>query len=98
MKKRMPTHALEQLGALVQHFMHVTPEVNMAKWGYAVDTVAQRAGFVMCGDLDVAARAIAAQPIAVDGPSSKDKLKQLVLFAVSEDYFAVRKQMELTIG
>jgi len=98
MRKRMQPHALEQLGALVQQFVKATPEINLAKWGYAVDAVAHRAGFVMCGDLEVAARAVAAEPIAIDGPTSKDKVKQLVLFSVSEEYFAVRAQMELTIG
>jgi tetratricopeptide (TPR) repeat protein len=98
MRKRMPPQALEQLGALVQRFVQTTPEINLAKWGYAVDAVAHRAGFVMCGDLEVAARAVVAEPIAIDGPTSKDKIKQLVLFSVSEEYFAVRAQLELTIG
>ncbi|MEO8841998.1 MAG: hypothetical protein ABI591_30220 [Kofleriaceae bacterium] len=98
MRKRMAPQALEQLGALVQKFIQATPEINLARWGYAVDAVAQRAGFVMCGDLEVAARAVAAEPIAIDGPTSKDKVKQLVLFSVSEAYFAVRAQMGLTIA
>jgi golgin subfamily B member 1 len=98
MRKRMPPQSLEQLGALVQRFVEATPEINLAKWGYAVDAVAHRAGFVMCGDLEVAARAVVAEPIAIDGPTSKDKIKQLVLFSISEEYFAVRAQMELTIA
>jgi hypothetical protein len=98
MRKRMPPQALEQLGVLVQHFIEATPEINLATWGYAVDAVAHRAGFVMCGDLEVAARAVVAEPSAIDGPTRKDKVKQLVLFSVSEEYFAVRAQMELTIA
>jgi golgin subfamily B member 1 len=98
MRKRMPPQTLEQLGALVHQFIQTTPEINLAKWGYAVDAAAHRAGFVMCGDLEVAARAVAAEPIAIDGPTSKDKVKQLVLFSVSEPYFAVRAQMEVTIA
>jgi tetratricopeptide (TPR) repeat protein len=98
MRKRMPPHALEQLGSVIQHFIKATPDINLAKWGYAVDAAAHRAGFVTCGDLEVAARAVAVESVAVDGPSSKDKVKQLVLFSISEDYFAIRAQMELTIG
>jgi len=98
MKKRMQPHALEQLGAVVQHLVQTASEIDLAKWGHAVDATAQRAGFVMCGDLDIAARAVASEPVVVDGPTSKDKVKQLVLFSISEDYFAIRKQMELTIG
>src|SRR6185312_7234061 len=75
MKKRMPPHALEQLDMVMQRFIKATPEINLAKWGHAVDAVAHRAGFVVCGDLEVAARAIAAEPVVVDGPSVKDKVK-----------------------
>ncbi|HEY1552821.1 MAG TPA: hypothetical protein VGG28_33560, partial [Kofleriaceae bacterium] len=98
MQKRMPPHALEQLGAVVQRFIQATPEINLAKWGHAVDAVSHRAGFVACGDLEVAARAAAAEPVVVDGPTAKDKVKELVLFSVSEEYFAVRAQMGLAIG
>jgi tetratricopeptide (TPR) repeat protein len=98
MKKRMQPGALEQLGAVVQHLVQTAAEIDLAKWGHAVDAVSHRAGFVMCGDLEVAARAVVAEPVVVDGPTSKDKVKQLVLFSISEDYFAVRKQMELTIA
>jgi golgin subfamily B member 1 len=101
MRKRMSPQALEQLGALVQRFIQATPkinDINLVKWGIAVDAIAHRAGFVMCGDLEVAARAVVVEPLAVDGPTSKDKIKQLVLFSVSEEYFAIRAQMELTIA
>ena len=98
MKKRMQAGALEQLGPVVQHLVQTAAEIDLGKWGHAVDAVAHRAGFVMCGDLEVAARSVVAEPVVVDGPTSKDKIKQLVLFSISEDYFAVRKQMELTIA
>ncbi|HET9990580.1 MAG TPA: tetratricopeptide repeat protein, partial [Kofleriaceae bacterium] len=98
MKKRMQPHALEQLGAVVQHLVQSAADIDLAKWSYAVDAAAHRAGLVMCGDLDVAARAVVTEPVVVDGPTSKDKVKQLVLFSISEEYFAIRKQMELTIA
>jgi hypothetical protein len=55
-------------------------------------------GFVLSGDLEVAARLVSAEPVVVGGPQVKDKVKELVLFSVSEEYFAVRKQLGLTIG
>ncbi len=98
MQKRMPPHALEQLDAVMQRFIQATPEINLAKWGHAVDAAAHRVGFVVCGDLEVSARAVAAEPVVVDGPTAKDKIKELVLFSISEEYFAVRAQMGRTIG
>jgi tetratricopeptide (TPR) repeat protein len=98
MQKRMPPHAMEQLGLVVQKFIQAAPEINLAKWGHAVDAVSHRAGFVVCGDLEVAARMVSAEPVTVGGPQVKDKIKELVLYSISEEFFAVRAQMGLTIA
>ena len=98
MQKRMTPNILEQLAVVVNRFVQAAPEVNLAKWGAAVDTVSHRAGFVLCGDLEVAARMVSAEPVTVGGPQVKDKIKELVLYSISEEYFAVRAQMGLTIG
>ena len=71
MQKRIPPHALEQLGVVVQRFVQATPEIDLAKWGHAVDAASHRAGFVACGDLEVAARAVAVEPVVVDGPNDQ---------------------------
>ena len=98
MQKRMPPGLLEQLGAVVQRFIQAAPEINLAKWGHAVDAVSHRAGFVVCGDLEVAARMVSAEPVVVGGPQVKDKIKELVLYSISEEFFTVRAQMGLTIA
>ena len=98
MQKRMPPQVLEQLGAVVSRFVQAAPEINLAKWGHAVEATSHRAGFVVCGDLEVAARMVSAEPVVVGGPQVKDKIKELVLYSISEDFFAVRAQMGLTIA
>ncbi|HWO19719.1 MAG TPA: tetratricopeptide repeat protein [Kofleriaceae bacterium] len=98
MQKRMPPQVIEQLGAVVSRFIQAAPEINLAKWGHAVDATSHRAGFVVCGDLEVAARMVSAEPVTVGGPQVKDKIKELVLFSISEEFFTVRAQMGLTIA
>ena len=98
MQRRMPPHAMEQLGMVVQKFIQAAPEINLGKWGHAVDAVSHRAGFVVCGDLEVAARMVSAEPVVVGGPQVKDKIKELVLYSISEEFFSVRAQMGLTIA
>jgi tetratricopeptide (TPR) repeat protein len=98
MQKRMPPQVLEQLGAVVARFVQAAPEINLAKWGHAVDATSYRAGFVVCGDLEVAARMVSAEPVVVGGPQVKDKIKELVLYSISEEFFTVRAQMGLTIA
>jgi hypothetical protein len=98
MQKRMSPQLLEQLGAVVARFIQAAPEINLAKWGYAVEATSQRAGFVVCGDLEVAARMVSAERVDIGGPQVKDKIKELVLYSISEDFFTVRTQMGLTIA
>jgi tetratricopeptide (TPR) repeat protein len=98
MEKRILPAWLEQLGIVVNRFLQAAPEVNLTKWGHAVDATAQRAGFVICGDLEVAARMVSTEPVVAGGPQVKEKIKELVLYSVSEDYFAVRQHLGITIG
>jgi len=98
MQKRVPPHVLEQLAIVVNRFLQAAPEVNMAKWGHSVEATGHRVGFIICGDLETAARMVSAEQTVVGGPQAKDKIKELVLYSVSEDYFAVRHHLGLTIG
>ncbi|HTM19059.1 MAG TPA: tetratricopeptide repeat protein [Kofleriaceae bacterium] len=98
MQKRIPPHMLEQLSAVVSRFLQAAPDVNMATWGHSVEATSHRAGFIICGDLETAARMVSAEPTVVGGPQAKDKIKELVLYSVSEEYFAVRHHLGLTIG
>jgi len=98
LRKRMPAYTLEQLGVLVQRFVQASPETDIAKWSHAVDFASHRVGFVACGNLELAARAIAAEPPVLGAPTAKDKIRELVLFSASDELFAIRAQMGLTIG
>ena len=98
MQKRIQPQWLEQLGLVVNRFMQNAPEINLAKWGNAVEATAHRAGFVISGDLEVASKMVSMEPVLVGGPQVKDKIKELVLYSISEDYFAVRAFLGTTIG
>ena len=98
MQRRIPESWLEQLGIVVNRFLQTTSEINLAKWSSAVDLTSHRTGFIVSGDLDVAARMVSQEPAVVGGPNAKEKIKELVLYSISEDYFTVRHHLGLTIG
>lgn len=63
----------------------------------ACEHTAYRAALLMCGDLEVAARATAE---AADGSARiapQDRVKELVLYSVSEPYFVLREALGLAI-
>jgi tetratricopeptide (TPR) repeat protein len=89
---------LEQLAMVVQRFIQSKGEVDLNKWSQGVDLTAHRVGFVICNDLAMAARFIQMEPTTVGGLQPKDKVKELVMYAISEEYFELRQQIGITIG
>jgi hypothetical protein len=81
----------EALRGQVLSFIESAAKVNLKQWATAVDYGVDRVGFLLCDDLE-----IASQLVRVDqsGPVPvKDRLKELNLFSVHPDYFALRKKL-----
>ena len=98
LKRTVPPQALEQLGAVVQRFVAGKGEADIHKWSNAVDMTATRAGFLICNDLDVAARLVQTEPVSIGVADPKDKIRDLLLWSISEEYFVVREHLGLAIG
>jgi tetratricopeptide (TPR) repeat protein len=90
--------AKEQLGGLVRKFIQKTGEADIKKWINAVEMTACRCGFLLCNDIQSAARMIQNQAATVGDVPAKEKIKELVLFSVSEQYFKLRQALGVTIG
>jgi tetratricopeptide (TPR) repeat protein len=89
---------IEQLAMVVKKFFETRTEADLGKFATAVELTAARAGFILCNDLDVAAKMVSQEPVAVGGMQAKDKIKELMLYSLSEEYFAVRQHLGLAIG
>jgi tetratricopeptide (TPR) repeat protein len=98
LQKRVTPNVREQLGHVVNRFLQHAGEVDLAKWGNAVDLTTHRVGFLLCGDLAVAAKMVSMEPTVVGGLQVKDKIKELVLYSVAEEFFAARQHLGTTIG
>ncbi|MCA9670158.1 MAG: tetratricopeptide repeat protein, partial [Myxococcales bacterium] len=87
---------LEQLALLVRKFVAAKGEVNLNKWLTAVDLTANRVGFVLCNDLEIAAKMVSTEPSTIGALPPKEKVKELVLYSISEEYFNVRAHLGLS--
>lgn len=88
----------DALRSVARRFAEAGGAADIKRWMQTVELTAIRTGFLVCGDLDTARRMIQALPPegAVDLPP-KDKIKELVLFSVSESYFKLRETLGITI-
>ena len=96
--KTVPPQAREQLVAVVQRFVAGKGEADIHRWANAVDLTATRAGFLICNDLDVATRLVQTEPVSIGVADPKDKVRDLILWSISDEYFAVREHLGLGIG
>jgi tetratricopeptide (TPR) repeat protein len=88
----------DTLRSLVTRLLSAAPELDLKKWTAAVDLTADRVGFLLSNDLEIASALVRASPDEASAVPQKDRLKELTLFSVSESYFALRHKLGIAIG
>jgi golgin subfamily B member 1 len=88
----------EHLRAAVKQWMSEGSTANMRRWAQAIELTACRAALLVCGDLDIAKRILAAEAVLPGDLSPADKMKELLLFSVSDDYSVLRQALGITIA
>ncbi len=98
LERLIETREKENLRVVVQRFVESGQQADLKRWVQAVEFSSCRAGFLLCGDLEVARRMILAEPTVAGDPSPQDKLREVMLFAVSDAYFTLRKALGFAIA
>lgn len=88
--------------AVLEHVAELAPALRaraglVAQWRTATDLTANRAGLIIAGDLEAAARAIAREGETLSGLAVKERLLDLFGYAASEGYFAVRRHLGVQV-
>ena len=96
-KFMQPIH-IEGLRLVVRKFMEDGGKANVKRFSQCVELTACRAGLLLCGDLEIARKIIAAEPQVPGDLPPQEKLKELVIFSVSKQYLGLRKALGIAIG
>jgi hypothetical protein len=86
----------EILASTVSKLLQSGGAIDLKKWVAAIDLTADRAGFVLAHDLQTATEVMRATEDAASIPS-KERVKEIVLFSVSEEYLALREKLQVTV-
>ena len=98
LQKYMQPIQRDSLRIVVQKFIEDGAKADLKRWLQAVELSSARAGLLLCADLEIAKKIIGAEPQMPGDLPPADKLKELIVFSVSEQYFALRKALGIAVG
>ena len=96
--KYMQPQQMEGLRVVVKRFIEEGAKANIKRWNQSADLTGGRAGLLVCADLEIAKKIIGGEATAPGDLSAADKMKDLLLFSVSESYAQLRKALGVAIG
>jgi hypothetical protein len=96
--KHMQPIQRDGLRIVVQKFVEDGARADLKRWMQAIEITAARAGLLLCADLEIAKKIIAAEPQLPGDLPPAEKMKELIVFSVSEQYFTLRKTLGIAVG
>ena len=99
-QRQLQPGSKEQLVTFAHRFCSGNPaqhEINISRWWNGLDLSTDRIGFLLCNDLELAARLIHSEAGASE-LSAKERTNQLINYATSEAYLSLREQLGLKIA
>jgi tetratricopeptide (TPR) repeat protein len=97
-QNNMPSQMQMQLQKHVSQYLKKGENPDLSAWLRHVEHTINRVGMLLCGDLQVAAKCIKADRSAISKASVKEKIQELVLFVISDEYTELRERLGLAIG
>lgn len=88
----------EMVGKVIRRFVKSGEIMDVKKWVRAVEITSCRAGLLLVSDLAVAARMVQDEAGAGKDVPAQEKIKELLLFSVSEEYFRLRAALGISVG
>jgi tetratricopeptide (TPR) repeat protein len=97
--RSIPAADLQEISKIIAKMSENQQQhLNLSKWLEMVEHSANRLAFVLSNDLGAAVRCIKNEPGQFSKAPVQDRVRELVLYALSENYFKLRKALGLAIG
>jgi hypothetical protein len=97
LEKHLSPPLKDHLARIVSKLVQSGAALDLRKWVQGVDQTADRIGFVLSHDLETSIEIIRASDDASSALTSQARLKELVLYAISEQYFKLRDRLKISI-
>jgi hypothetical protein len=94
----LPARQRELLTDVVSKLLRSTESLDLKKWAHSVDYAADRAGLVMCQDLEQAVSLIKAIPAEEGAPPANLRIEKLITYSVSTAHLTLRERLGTGVG
>ncbi|HKY39802.1 MAG TPA: protein kinase [Polyangiaceae bacterium] len=94
----LPGQKLEQLTDVVSKLLRSAESLDLKKWAHSVDYAADRAGLVMCQDLEHAITLIKSIPGEEGAPPVNLRVEKLITYSVSTAHLTLRERLGTGVG
>ncbi len=92
----LPPPSRDRLIELVSHLLQTSPSIDLKDWVTGVDLTADRVGFVLANSLK-SVTDILKTIVDTTSPPRERRLQELILFAISEPFFEIRRRLGIAI-
>ncbi|MCA9583173.1 MAG: hypothetical protein KC416_15345, partial [Myxococcales bacterium] len=89
----VPQNCHEELRQLTDRLLETSPSLDMKRWVAAVDRTADRVGFIVSNDLEIATAVILASPEDSAALPRVDRVAELQRYALSTPYLELRSRL-----
>jgi tetratricopeptide (TPR) repeat protein len=87
----------DHLARVVSKLIQSGAALDLKRWVQGVDLTADRIGFVLSHDLETAVEIVRASDDNASALNPQSRLKDLVLYAISEGYFGLRERLKIGV-
>jgi tetratricopeptide (TPR) repeat protein len=94
----LPARQREQLTDVVSKLLRSAESLDLKKWAHSVDYAADRAGLVMCQDLEHAITLIKSIPGEEGSPPVNLRVEKLITYSVSTAHLTLRERLGTGVG
>ncbi|MBK07695.1 MAG: hypothetical protein CL920_33475 [Deltaproteobacteria bacterium] len=95
--KSLPAERRDQLNNLVQMYLQEQNPIQPDQFLEGIEHTSNRVGFCLAGDLNIASKVCEREVREDFKVAHRGKVKELVLFSISENYFNFREKQGLTV-
>lgn len=96
-KEHLSGQASDYLSSQVTKLLNMGDALDLKRWTTGLDYTADRVGFLLANDLPRSLAVIRATPEEQASLPAKDRIRELLAYSVSEEYFALRARLGIAI-